>query len=246
MKAALKHDHSHYPTHWRALPNGELLQQSIAANLAVHSRLCFGYHLLKIGRLTASIELSECTIKHTVTLTQSQEENSSVVGKATDLPFAENSIDAVVTALELDFCADPHQVLREIDRVITPNGHLMLIGLNPFSMDWLLSFLPFKRYRSLRHARYFRQGRVTDWLHLLGFEVIKSSKIAHFCLLFNSANAAAVKLNRWCAKYFPWSGAAYVIIARKREIPLSLVKPSWRLKPKFSAIGASATVQTRN
>ncbi len=243
MKAAFKQDHKHYPDGWHKIPNGVAMRNAISQAISPFSRICFGYHLLKIGNLSCDVELPECTIGHTIGLVKESHPRASIVADTNELPLTENSIDAVLACLELDFSADPHQVLREIDRVITPNGHLMLVGLNPFSLDWLISLLPIKRYSMLRHARYFRQGRVCDWLQLLGFEIIESKKVAHFCLSLKRSGRKTNWLNRVCEKYFPWSGSGYIVIARKREIPLSLVKPSWRIKPKFSALGASARIK---
>ena len=246
MKAALKADTPSYPDSWSALPRGSALKHAIEAACVESSQLFFGYHLVKLGNLSAHVELPNCPIKHMVNVTASEQPKSSLIATSRELPFIENSVDAFLLANELDFAGDPHQILREVDRVITPNGYLMLTGFNPFSIAGLLRFIPHKRIGRLRDARFFTKGRVKDWLYLLGFEIIESKDFAHFSLLSSHKNEAMNKLHRFCSRYFPWSGALYVIVARKREIPLSLVKPSWRLKPKFSAVGASArNVTTR-
>ena len=48
------------------------------------------------------------------------------------LALAEDSIDVVVLHHVLEFSSDPHQVLREVKRVLIPNGKLFVIGINPF------------------------------------------------------------------------------------------------------------------
>jgi SAM-dependent methyltransferase len=50
------------------------------------------------------------------------------------LPFAANSIDLVVMPHTLEFDANPHQVLREVERVLVPEGHVIVTGFNPFSL----------------------------------------------------------------------------------------------------------------
>lgn len=256
MKSALEHKHSHYPASWQQLPSGGAMQQAVQKVCREGSRLCFGYHLLKLGNLSCQIELSECTIKHQVRLREpfdfsndladsgtsppTEDSAPSLYSSRDELPFVENSIDAVLLTHELDFAADPHQILREVDRVITPNGYLLLTGFNPFSIDGLFNAARYKRRTAMAQARYFRQGRVIDWLHLLGFEIIQKQKFAHFSLFMNRQTPPVKKLNRFCQRYLPWSGSSYFILARKREVPLSLVKPKWRLKPNFSPVGASA------
>ena len=240
MKAALRTVSPNYPDSWSALPRGSALKHAIEAACDDSSRLFFGYHLVKLGNLSAQVDLPNCPIKHVVTLTANEAPNSSIVASTGELPFIENSVDAFLLANELDFAADPHQILREVDRVITPNGYLMLTGFNPFSLAGILRFIPHKRFERLRQARFFTQSRVKDWLQLLGFEIIEAKKFAHLSLLSRHKMTTVSRIHKFCSRYFPWSGTMYIIVARKREIPLSLIKPSWRLKPKFSAVGASA------
>lgn len=240
MKSALKDTKLECPESWGELPRGSALKQSIEVECDESSRMFFGYHLVKLGHLSAEIELPSCPIKHVVSQTPKAKPLSSVVSTPQELPFVENSVDAFLLANELDFAVDPHQILREVDRAITPNGYVMLTGFNPLSIAGILRFVPHKRIGFLRNARFFTKARVKDWLQLLGFEIIEHRTFAHFSLLSSTNNRLMNRLHRFCSKYFPWSGAMYVIIARKREIPLSVVKPSWRLKPRFSAVGASA------
>jgi SAM-dependent methyltransferase len=245
MKAALKSKAPPYPQGWDDLPRGKAFKQAIEAQCDDNSRMFFGYHLVKLGSLSCSIDLPNCPINHIVCVTAEQQKEASLVSQSNELPMVESSVDAFLLCNELDFAADPHQILREIERVITPNGYLMLTGFNPLSFAGFLRFVPLKRLGFLKQARFFTASRVKDWLQLLGFEIIEQRKFAHFSLLSERQNKVMGWLYEKCARYIPWTGAMYVIVARKREIPLSLIKPSWRLKPKFSTVGASARASTR-
>ena len=46
------------------------------------------------------------------------------------LPFAANSIDLVVMPHVLEFYDDPHQILREVERILIPEGQIVLTGFN--------------------------------------------------------------------------------------------------------------------
>ncbi|MFM8557801.1 MAG: class I SAM-dependent methyltransferase, partial [Betaproteobacteria bacterium] len=48
-----------------------------------------------------------------------------------ELPFASQSLDLVVLPHVLEMTSDPHQVLREVDRVLRPEGRLIVTGFNP-------------------------------------------------------------------------------------------------------------------
>ena len=51
-----------------------------------------------------------------------------------ELPFASQSLDLVVQPHVLEFAAEPHQVLREVERVLIPEGQLIICGFNPASL----------------------------------------------------------------------------------------------------------------
>jgi len=57
-----------------------------------------------------------------------------VVHDLTELPFATQSLDLVVMPHVLEFAAEPHQVLREVERVLIPEGQVIICGFNPISM----------------------------------------------------------------------------------------------------------------
>lgn len=239
MKPALTERAPPYPHTWHNLPNGEAVHQIIEASLAESSRQYFGYHLLRVGSLSSAIELANCPIKHRVNLTRKNVHASSVVGQSDNLPFSENSIDACLLINELDFAKDPHQVLREVTRCIIPNGHLVVAGFNPWSLCGLFKYLPFNRYNILHQARFFSLARVKDWLQLLGFEVVTVRRKVFSELFLGRRLAPDSSWSNWCERYLGWLSGMYIIEARKREIPLSMIKPKWKTKPKFAAVGAT-------
>jgi SAM-dependent methyltransferase len=239
MKPALTHLAPKYPNSWQDLPMGPALREIVEGTLAESSRQFFGYHLLRLGNLSSEIELPQCPIKHKFNVTRKIQPLSSVQGKADSLPIAENSIDAILLVHEMDFAHDPHQILREVLRAIIPNGHLVVVGFNPWSLCGLFKYLPFKRQNALHQARFFSITRTKDWLHLLGFEITTVRRAVFSELFLGRRLAPESKWISWCEKYLGWLSAIYIIEARKREIPLSLIKPKWNTKTKFAPVGAT-------
>ena len=171
------------------------------------------------------------------------ENESYVVGHSHQLPFSENSIDGFLLANELDFAQDPHEILREVDRVITQNGYVIISGFNPLSLAGIAKFLPVKKGNVLHDARFFTSFRIKDWLQLLGFEIVEQRQVLFSTLFFQQKWQRAAKLQHYIASYLPtylpWCSAVYVILAKKRVIPMTAIKPKRKLKPQFSAVGAS-------
>ncbi|MDO8292680.1 MAG: methyltransferase domain-containing protein, partial [Gallionella sp.] len=96
----------------------------------------------------------------------------------TELPFDTASLDLVLIPHVLEFAEHPHQILREVERVLMPEGSLIISGFNPRSL-WGLR----KTLGGVHRALGCKQGypwnghfislpRLKDWLALLGFEVV--------------------------------------------------------------------------
>ena len=204
---------------------------------------CFGYHLVKLGPLSQQLILQSCQIKHQIGHSEQFGEPATVVSKATQLPYAEKSIDAFVLAHELDFTADPHQLLREVDHCLIPNGQLLVIGFNPYSLAGLARFLPFVKGNCLKQARFFSCSRVKDWLSLLGYEVTLEKRFLFADFVFSKNVRKAKPWHKFAQTYFSFFASVYLIVAKKRELPLSLIKPKWKPVPKFTPVGASLRVK---
>jgi len=239
MRPALIKNHPTKPELWQDLPLGEELRCLIETEILEASRKFFGYHLVRLGHLSSQIELAACPIKHQINITSNTQTYTSLVAVPDDLPVSENSVDAFLLAHELDFSRDPHQILREVDRTIMPNGYLVITGFNPLSLCGLFKYLPINKGSVLHNARFFSCARVKDWLQLLGFEIVDVKHLLFNELFLQRKLKASSKWNQWCNQYLSMLTSMYVIVARKREIPLSLIKPKWQAKTKFSTVGAS-------
>lgn len=239
MRPALIKKHPSQPELWQDLPLGNELKSLIENEIAEVSRKFFGYHLVRLGHLSSQIELAACPIKHQVNITSNTQTHTSLMGTPTDLPLSENSVDAFLLAHELDFASDPHQILREVDRTIMPNGYLVISGFNPLSLCGLFKYLPLNKGNILHDARFFSCARVKDWLQLLGFEIVDVKHLLFNELFLQRKLMEGSKWNSWCHQYLSLFTSMYIIVARKREIPLTMVKPKWKRKPKFSTVGAS-------
>jgi len=236
MKPALAFRHPDYPTSWRQLPNGELIVANINQTLAPWWAKFFGYHLLKIGALSGEIDSADSPIKHQLTLSN-QPEISDLVAEIDDLPLLDHSIDVCVLAHALEFSLDPHHVVREANRVLIPNGYLVISGFNPFSLAGLNQFIPYRRNQTPWNERLFSPMRVKDWLHLMGFEIQLDQRFLHSSL--SGQITQGLFSNHWhniAARYFPSLGSVYVIVAKKRVLPLTPIKAKWQLRPRFEPV----------
>ena len=162
-----------------------------------------------------------------------------LVAEAAALPFEACSLDLVVMPHTLELCADPHATLREVERVLMPEGHLVITGLNPVSL-W--------GWHQRRQALWRRLGwhdnaqdglgqliaywRLRDWLRLLGFEVQVSRFGCWRPALQNTGWLARMAwLDRWGARWWPILGGAYMLVAVKRVPGGRVLGRAWKKAP---------------
>lgn len=240
MKPALQSQRPACPNQWQDLHLGTNLKQITEHQLVTPSRQFFGYHLVKLGSLSSELALAECPIKHRINVVGQRATPTGIVAESTQLPFANNSIDAFVLAHELDFAQDPHHIMREVDRCIVPDGHVAIVGFNPISMLGCLKWLPLNSTRYLQNANFFSPHRIKDWLSLLGYQIIEEQFYLYSSLSFETSLDVDGRWTKFAQKYLPLLASVYLIVGKKREFPLSLVKSSWELNTRFSPVGVSA------
>ena len=166
----------------------------------------FGFYALQMGHQ-----------KHPV-LRRSPVRNYAVIGIGggctivadwTALPFADESVDFVLLAHALESSTMPHAVLRESVRILRPQGKLLLIGFNPWSLlGARMATMPWR-------SRWISLGRVKDWLSLLNMSVSEG----RFAVFMPPLARRTLRRWRWLEKagrrWWPLGGGVYFISARK-------------------------------
>jgi SAM-dependent methyltransferase len=150
------------------------------------------------------------------------------------LPFDSQSLDLVVLPHALELARDPHMVLREVDRVLVPEGRVVVVGFNPASLWGLRQRLG--RWRRAvasgtspnlflpRGGEFMRYRRLRDWLRLLSFEV-EDGRFG--CYRPPLASAQWLSRFEWIERvgdrWWPVFGAVYFVVAVKRVRGMRLV-----------------------
>jgi len=225
-------------------------QRLAAAEQAALSELLsdiFGYHLVVLEPPCEPESLGSSRILHRVVLSrtaQGMESRPGLLGSAEHLPLKSDSVDAFVLPHVLEPAADAHQVLREIDRCLVPEGHVIILGFNPYSW-WGLRRLMFGwRGRVPWTLKFYSLPRLKDWLSLLGFDTIKTRYLfPHPPWQYGVGHAKERLLHRFHRDRWPWLAASYVLVARKRVATLTPIKPRWRPRRSLLAGGIAETRQ---
>lgn len=168
------------------------------------------------------------------------------------LPFPDQSLDLVLLPHTLELARDPHDTLREVERVLVPEGRVIILGLNPAS-PWAVRQAAGHLRRRLggRAPMFLPHGgefigfrRARDWLRLLGFEV-EHGRFG--CWRLPLADAGWLARSAWMdgagARLWPLLGAVYAVEAVKRVRGLRLVGLAPQRHAK--AVAAPAVVANR-
>ncbi len=223
---------------WLATPLGSYLVEQEQRFFDATVVDLFGYNALQVGLPQVDLlRASRMTLR----------ERAAPVAPAglrsdyTALPVAASVVDLVVLPHVLEFSPHPHQILREVERILMPDGHLLISGLNPWSLWGIRRTLAGAEDTWPWQGEYISLLQLKDWLTLLGFEVtagrmgcyappFAQSKWLRRCGFMEAAG------NRW----WPFAGGVYFLQAVKRVVGMRVIMPRWserrRVKPALAVV----------
>lgn len=225
---------------WWLTPEGVGLWRAEAAVAEDWLSRCFGYHALLLGLQPALLrEVRGLRIPHQFILGPRA---GDVRGLFEALPLAAESVDLVLLHHVLEYALEPHQVLREVDRVLLPEGHVLLMTFNPFGPWGLRSLLHAGRRVPWCGHRLGRR-RLHDWLGLLGYDVQAEAWVGHGCLRDADRQAQGGRVESWGARFLPRWGMSHLLLARKRVSMPAPIRHRWSLIPALGLKDRPAQVR---
>jgi len=212
-------------------------------------RETFGYYLLQVGVSSDfGRAIGTSRIRHRVLMPVAEQPHtlgSQVVCVPDRLPVSSDSVDAVFLPHTLDFSADARQVLREAERVLIPEGRLVVMGFNSVSLWGLWRLLPGGKARVPWCGGFLTPFRVSDWLSLLGFD-IEMQEMMMFRPPWRRALLQEMSLfDSMGRRFWPLLGGVYAIRAVKRVSTMTPLKPSWKIRRAVLSGGGAVEPTTR-
>jgi SAM-dependent methyltransferase len=187
----------------------------------------FGYNAMQIGfpqydfLHTSRIPLKFCA---------APEKGADVLAAPDFLPIETNSTDLVLMPHMLEFSSNPHQILREVQRVLMPEGNLIVSGFNPRSLWGIRGLFGSPREGSFPwRGNFIALPRLKDWLTLLDFEITEDRLCCY---------APPFSQEKWLKRFhfmeeagdrwWRFSGGVYFLTAVKRVHGMRVIKPEWK------------------
>ena len=219
---------------WYQSPKGQLLQRQESVFLQRAITVGCKQSVLQIGALGWENEFIDCSLYQNFCIVDARGsgwvESRKIKAKAELLPVMTDSVDMIILPHVLEFVADQHDVIREVARVVKPEGKLVLLSFNPWR--------PYVHYQYV-HARekhdpwrglFLTRSKIIDWLKLLNFEV---EVAAGFNFDPTVSIAGGVEKNKNALMPI-----AYAVKAIKRRYTLIPLTPAKVQRPRLAVVGA--------
>jgi SAM-dependent methyltransferase len=226
---------------WLNTPAGQYLMireqawvDSVVADL-------FGFRAVQLGTRVVD-GLKESRIPHKAYVQQGYFPNQlgdvemscpDCLAEFEELPFESHSLDLIVLPHVLEFSQDPHQLLREVERVLMPEGRVVITGFNPLSLwglrhsilsSWTSSVWPVG-------CEPIHLSRLKDWLKLLSCEPESGRFAGYRFPSFTDKGLSRMGFMEYAGdRWWPVCGAVYFVCAVKRIRGMRLIGPAFKDK----------------
>ncbi len=190
----------------------------------------FGYQGVQVGQIAPGRELLSSAGLHRRLVIDSfaNESGSHISADVEHLPISSDCVNLVFYPHALEFCESPHGALREADRILTDDGHLIVMGFNPYSTFGVRRLLG--RVTPWNGKSYSR-ARVQDWLSVLGFRIVSTETVFLRPPLNRPGLLRKTRGIEKTQRFLGLAGGVYLIHARKQTIPMTMARQQW-LKPR--------------
>lgn len=210
-------------------PRGKLLRQLEEDYLQRAITVSCKQIILQIGGLGWENQFIDCSLYKNYTILDAKslgsDEARKIQAKSYNLPLQSDSVDMIILPHLLEFDANRFQTMREVERVLKPEGLLVVLNFNPWSLWVRYQYVWDKKMADTWRGHFISRARILDWLKLLNFEVTLSSDFN-----LDSIKSTNGRLN---ANRHAFSASAYAVKAIKRRYHLIPLTPAENTKPQL-------------
>jgi SAM-dependent methyltransferase len=224
-------------------PSGELLRQLESDYIQRSITVSCKQTIVQIGGLGWENDFIDCSLYKNYIILDSQclgtQDVKKIQAESSRLPLQSDSVDMIILPHLLEFDTERLQTMREVERVLKPEGVLVVLNFNPWNFWVTYQYLwESKRTGSFR-GRFIRRSRLLDWLKLLNFEVTLSTEF-----YFNSVVSTH---GQFIAQRYSITNVAYAIKAIKRRYSIIPLTPVRDVNPRLVLVNSiNSSTQLNN
>jgi len=204
----------------------------------------FGEQFLQIGQWgRADSFLQYARTQRSTAIEWRDGPTASIRSHSDRLAIRSDSADIVLLPHTLELIPSPHALLREVDRVLRVDGHLLVLSFRPTG-PWGLRHLLTRDGYPPGHQRLIREGRLRDWLELLSFEVETRDRYCHALPFEQIRRLGTLPNEKWASRWLPGLSGGYLLSAQKRVHPLTPIRLAWKRR-HLKVVGGMLEPTTR-
>jgi SAM-dependent methyltransferase len=195
----------------------------------------FGFYAIQMGNFDIDF-LDHSRIQNKFSLNSN---HADLMTANEALPFDESSVDLLIAPHILEQMAEPYELLKEIHRVLMPEGRLVITGFNPLSLWGLKRLLSFE-INYPWNTKFIFLNKVKEWLPIVGLEMVEG-KMGCYVPPFQQASwlRKMQVMEKLGDRWWPMLGGFYFLVIQKRVHGVTPIRPHWQKKliktPIYSA-----------
>lgn len=211
---------------WYETALGYSVMSAVKAELNKILPQVFGQYFLQIGMPEPDHWLEACPArKHLVMGVGDCTDLVDFCGELSAIPLQNESVDAVFLPHTMEFAPQPQALIAEVDRILLPEGRLLVLGFNPWSLwrlgksfnvddggPWAGQWRRSMTARRLLEAQGFATESVISFYYRPPVPSANHLQKLHF---LESVGRAV----------WPYPGGLYLIVAKKKVAQMMPIKP---------------------
>lgn len=234
MKQQIKHFRA--LNKWFKTPLGMIVAKEFTRELKLASEYVHGETLVQLASCGSNEWLQGLHFTHKwIASPFSIKESNHFECSLNHLPLGRSVIDCVIAPLTLEAFAGDVNLLDEIDRILKPMGHIIFLGINPWSL-WGAALKT--GYLDCYNDRHTKMSTPTHINRVFTQRGYVQRNFSNFCYIPPINKQGVINkltfLDEVGRMLWPFPSGIYCYIAQKYEY----IEPSFMLKPVAEMIPA--------
>ena len=214
------------PQEWFKSPLGQYLLSLEYGYINPIVMDTFGFYAIQMGNFDIDF-LDHSRIPNKFSLNSN---HADLMASNEALPFDEASVDLIIAPHILEQMAEPYELLKEIHRVLMPEGRLIISGFNPMSLWGIKKLLSFDIDYPW-NTKFIPLSKIKEWLPIIGLEMAEGKMGCYVPPIQQSSWLKKLQtMEKLGDRWWPMLGGFYFLVIQKRVHGMTPIRPLWKKK----------------
>ena len=214
------------PQEWFKSPLGQYLLSLEYGYINPVVMDTFGFYAIQMGNFDIDF-LDHSRIPNKFSLNSN---HADLMASTEALPFVEASVDLIIAPHILEQMAEPYELLKEIHRVLMPEGRLIISGFNPMSLWGIKRLLSFDIDYPW-NTKFIPLSKIKEWLPIIGLEMVEGKMGCYVPPIQQSSWLKKLHtMEKLGDRWWPMLGGFYFLVIQKRVHGMTPIRPLWKKK----------------